>query len=276
MNKSNDKIPMAIHCRLSAMKNMISVLFVAADIHGMILLPLFMLSTLAIFFIAVSIFDSVVSSSFPKSSSILKIGKIAIRKNRFPGPSSGSGEYSHCLLVQFHVDLTGNGFERPYRVADDVQLLVLSLHHALLQRGVLAEEMVRGAVERRGPVVAGTVEGVLELRVLCAAVSGHCAGDCVREAGSRARSVRSGAVQVVRRQPVSVALEQWLARCDVAVSIPVQTQLLLHRLHFVARRIDEVAPRVQFLLVDFKFAQILLDDRYRVLQILQVPLDAPQ
>lgn len=48
---------------------------------------------------------------------------------------------------------------------------------------------------------------------------------------------------------------------DIFVSISVQAHLLFHRFDLIACGIDEISSAVQFLLIDFKFAEVLLNDR---------------
>lgn len=63
---------MAVHCRLSAKReNKRTNQYFHFELKALSDLPLFICNTFAIFFIVESIFDSVFSSSFPKSSSIL-------------------------------------------------------------------------------------------------------------------------------------------------------------------------------------------------------------
>lgn len=75
------------------------------------------------------------------------------------------------VLVQLLVDLAGHGLERAHRVADHVQLLVLALEHLLLHRHRVAHEARRRTVHQSAAMVTRTVLGVLQLRVLGAAVT---------------------------------------------------------------------------------------------------------
>lgn len=136
---------------------------------------------------------------------------------------------------------------------------------------------MRWAVQRRRPIVVGAVQRVLQLGVLCAAVSGHLADNGGREAG-RCRRVTRGnvivyavvgdqcAVAVVVQvivdggQLVGV-VEQRLAGRNVFVAVPIQAHALLHRFDFIARGIDKVSPATQLPLVDFELAQVFLYDR---------------
>lgn len=94
--------------------------------------------TFPIFFIVTSILESVPSSSFPNSSSILKVkmrnfirltnSKIMIMINL------------HSLFVDLNANLSADCFQRAQRVAQYIDLFVLLRQHFLLYRDRLVKK----------------------------------------------------------------------------------------------------------------------------------------
>lgn len=149
------------------------------------------------------------------------------------------------------------------------------------------------AAVMRLPIVTGTVQGVLQLGVLGAAVAGCCCR-CRRHGPSYGIGHLTAAIDqrvavrtlhevraivvwmlmvfvgvgirigygngMIVIGAVTIVVEQRLVCGDVSVPAPVQAHLILHLLDLIASVVDEVAPAGEFAVVDPKLAWILLND----------------